>query len=123
MSVTDERGKKLFPATARETPLNVAADHTLGTVAAVSVPSLEQSTFRARTLQDHGSTVLAGLEGSLDVVITTIQALQRRNSMAKGNDKKPKPDKSKRKTGISPYKAAQGAGKPAIGPLARKTGR
>jgi hypothetical protein len=43
--------------------------------------------------------------------------------MAKGNDKKPKPDKSKRKTGISPYKAAQGAGKPAIGPLARKTGR
>jgi hypothetical protein len=43
--------------------------------------------------------------------------------MSKGNDKKPKSDKSKPKTGISPYKAAQSTGKPAISPLARKTGR
>ena len=43
--------------------------------------------------------------------------------MSKGNDKKPKSDKSKPKIGISPYKAAQGTGKPAISPLAKKTGR
>jgi hypothetical protein len=48
---------------------------------------------------------------------------QRSISMSKGNDKKPKSDKSKPKTGISPYKAAQSTGKPAIGLLARKTGR
>jgi hypothetical protein len=43
--------------------------------------------------------------------------------MSKGNNKKPKSDKSKPKTGTSPYKAAQGTGKPAISLLARKTGR
>ena len=43
--------------------------------------------------------------------------------MSKGNNKKPKSDKSKPKTGTSPYKAAQSTGKLAIGPLARKTGR
>jgi hypothetical protein len=32
--------------------------------------------------------------------------------MSKGKDKKPKADKSK-KAGVSPYKAAQGTGKPA----------
>jgi hypothetical protein len=47
---------------------------------------------------------------------------QRSISMSKGNDKKPKSDKSKPKTGISPYKAAQSTGKPAIGLHARKTG-
>jgi hypothetical protein len=64
--------------------------------------------------------VLAGLEGSLHAAI---QSSQRRISMAKGNDKKPKSDKSKPKTRFSPYKAAQSAGKPAISALARKTGR
>jgi len=39
------------------------------------------------------------------------------------NNKKPKSDKSKPKTGTSPYKAAQGTGKPVISLLARKTGR
>ena len=34
--------------------------------------------------------------------------------MSKGKDKKPKADKSKPKIGVSPYKAAQGTGKPAI---------
>jgi hypothetical protein len=58
---------------------------------------------------------LASLEGSVVAGITTMQA-QRRISMSKGNDKKPK-------TGISPYKAAKSTGKPAIGLLARKTGR
>lgn len=43
--------------------------------------------------------------------------------MSKGNDKKPKSDRSKPKTSISPYEAGQSTGKPAIGPLARKTGR
>jgi hypothetical protein len=43
--------------------------------------------------------------------------------MSKGNNKKPKSDKSKPKTGTSPYKAVQGTGKPAISLLARKTGR
>ena len=43
--------------------------------------------------------------------------------MSKGNDKKPKSDKSKPKAGVSPYKAAQSTGKTTIGPLARKTGR
>jgi hypothetical protein len=42
--------------------------------------------------------------------------------MSKGKDKKPKADKSKPKTGVSPYKAAQGIGKPAISPLAKKPG-
>jgi hypothetical protein len=65
---------------------------------------------------------LASLEGSVVAGITTMQA-QRSISMSKGNDKKPKSDKSKPKTGISPYKAAQSTGKPAIGLLARKTGR
>jgi hypothetical protein len=59
---------------------------------------------------------LAGLDGSLVAVKTTMPAWQRRISMSKGNDKKPK-------TGISPYKAAQSTGKPTIGALARKTGR
>ena len=36
--------------------------------------------------------------------------------MSKGNDKKPKADKSKPKRGVSPYEAAQGTGKPAISP-------
>ena len=43
--------------------------------------------------------------------------------MSKGNDKKPKFKKSKPKTGISPYKAAQSTDKPTIGPLARKIRR
>jgi hypothetical protein len=43
--------------------------------------------------------------------------------MAKANDKKSKSDKSKPKTGLSPYKAAQSTTKPAISQLARKTGR
>jgi hypothetical protein len=43
--------------------------------------------------------------------------------MSKGNDKKPKADKSKPKGGVSPYKAAQGTGKPAISPFAKKPGR
>jgi hypothetical protein len=64
---------------------------------------------------------LASLEGSVVAGITTMQA-QRSISMSKGNDKKPKSDKSKPKTGISPYKAAQSTGKPAIGLHARKTG-
>jgi hypothetical protein len=42
--------------------------------------------------------------------------------MSKGNDKKPKADKSKPKRGVSPYKAAQGTGKPAISSFAKKTG-
>jgi hypothetical protein len=67
--------------------------------------------------------VLAGLEGSLHAVITTIQSSQRRIFMAKGNDKKPKSDKSKPKTGLSPYKAAQSTAKPGISQLARKTWR
>jgi hypothetical protein len=65
----------------------------------------------------------AGLDGSLVAVITTIQASQRRISLSKGNNKEPKSDKSKPKTDTSPYKAAQGTGKPAISLLARKTGR
>ena len=40
--------------------------------------------------------------------------------MAKGNDKKPKADKGKPKPGGSSYKAAQGSGKPAISPFAKK---
>src|SRR5260370_1419849 len=48
---------------------------------------------------------------------------QRRIAMSKGNDKKPKADKSKPKPGVSPYKAAQGTGKPAISPFAKKPGR
>ena len=43
--------------------------------------------------------------------------------MSKGKDKKPKTDKSKPKTGVSPYKAAQGTGKPAVSPFAKKPGR
>jgi hypothetical protein len=43
--------------------------------------------------------------------------------MAKGNDKKPKADKTKPKTGSSAYKAAQGPGKPVISPFAKKPGR
>lgn len=34
--------------------------------------------------------------------------------MSKGNDKKPKSDKSKPKTGVSPYKAAQSTGNPRL---------
>jgi hypothetical protein len=67
--------------------------------------------------------VLAGLEGSLHAAITTIQSSQRRISVAKGNDKKPKSSKSKPKTGLSPYKDAQSTAKAAISPLARMTGR
>jgi hypothetical protein len=47
MSVTDERGEKMFPAPLGKST-KVAADHTLGMVAAVSVSSLEESTFRTR---------------------------------------------------------------------------
>jgi hypothetical protein len=43
--------------------------------------------------------------------------------MSKGNNKKPKADKTKPKTGVSPYKAAQGTSKPGAIPLAKKTGR
>jgi hypothetical protein len=48
---------------------------------------------------------------------------QKENSMSKGNDKKPKADKAKPKTGISPYKAAQGSSKPGIITLVKKPGR
>jgi hypothetical protein len=41
--------------------------------------------------------------------------------MPKGNDKKPKADKTK--MGVSPYKTAQNSGKPAINPFARKPGK
>jgi len=84
---------------------------------------LEESGFGTRILQDYALDGDYRVEcGVLDVGITTIQASQRRISMSKGNDKKPKSDKSKPKT-ISPYKAAQSTSKPAISPLARKTGR
>ena len=43
--------------------------------------------------------------------------------MSKGNSKKPKADKTKPKTGVSTYKAAQGTSKPGAIPLAKKTGR
>jgi hypothetical protein len=43
--------------------------------------------------------------------------------MSKGNDKKPKAVNTKPKTGVSPYKAAQVSGKPAISPFAKKPGR
>jgi hypothetical protein len=86
----------------------VAADHTLGMVTAVSLP--------------HSVRGLVGLEGLVVAVVTAVQT-QRKLSMSKGNDKKPKSDKSKPKTGISRYKAAQSTGKPTISPLARKTGR
>jgi hypothetical protein len=77
-------------------------------VAAVSLP--------------HSARGFSNLEGSVVAVITTVQT-QRKISMSKGNDKKPKSNKSKPKTGISLYKAVQSTGKPAISPLARKTGR
>jgi hypothetical protein len=41
--------------------------------------------------------------------------------MAKGNDKKPKADKSNPKDGnVSSYKAGQAATKPALSPFAKK---
>jgi hypothetical protein len=43
--------------------------------------------------------------------------------MPKGNDKKPKADKSKLKTAVSSYKATQGTAKPAISPFVKKFGR
>jgi hypothetical protein len=43
--------------------------------------------------------------------------------MSKGKNKKPKATKMKPKAGVSPYKAAQGTGKPATSPFARKPGR
>jgi hypothetical protein len=43
--------------------------------------------------------------------------------MSEGNDKKPKADKTKPKTGLSSYKAAQDSGKPASTPFAKKPGR
>jgi hypothetical protein len=46
-----------------------------------------------------------------------------RIAMSKGKDKKPKADKSKTKPGVSTYKSAQGTGKPAISPFAKKPGR
>jgi hypothetical protein len=42
--------------------------------------------------------------------------------MSKGNDKKPKADKTKPKTGLSSYKAAQDSGKPASTPFAKSPG-
>lgn len=51
--------------------------------------------------------MLANIDGSFVANMTTILAPQRRISMSKGNDKKPKSDKSKPKIGISPYKAAR----------------
>jgi hypothetical protein len=53
--------------------------------------------------------------------VTHIQ--KERIAMSKGKDKKPKSDKSKTKPGVSTYKAAQGTGKPAISPFAKKPGR
>jgi hypothetical protein len=49
--------------------------------------------------------------------------IPKEDRMSKGKDKKPKADKSKPKTGVSPYKAAQGSGKPAVSPFAKKPGR
>jgi hypothetical protein len=49
--------------------------------------------------------------------------IPKEDRMSKGKDKKPKADKSKPKTGVSPYKAAQGTGKPAVSPFAKKPGR
>jgi hypothetical protein len=49
--------------------------------------------------------------------------IAKEDRMSKGKDKKPKADKSKPKTGVSPYKAAQGTGKPAVSPFAKKPGR
>ena len=43
--------------------------------------------------------------------------------MAKGNEKKPKADKGKPKGNVSSYKSAQGSGKPAVSPFAKKPGR
>ena len=43
--------------------------------------------------------------------------------MSKGNNRKPKADEMKPKSGVSPYKAAQGTSKPGAIPLAKKTGR
>jgi hypothetical protein len=43
--------------------------------------------------------------------------------MSKGNNKKPKANKLKPKAGVSPYKAAQGTGKPASSPFAKKPAR
>jgi hypothetical protein len=43
--------------------------------------------------------------------------------MSKGNQKKPKADKTKPKRGVSPYKVAQGSGKPTVSPFAKKPGR
>jgi hypothetical protein len=49
--------------------------------------------------------------------------IPKEDRMSKGKDKKPKADKSKQKTGVTPYKAAQGTGKPAVSPFAKKPGR
>jgi hypothetical protein len=43
--------------------------------------------------------------------------------MSKGNSKKPKADKTKSKTGVSAYKAAQGPSKPATIASAKKPSR
>jgi len=43
--------------------------------------------------------------------------------VSKGNNKKPKADKTKPKTGVSPYKAAQGPTKPATIAFAKKPAR
>jgi len=43
--------------------------------------------------------------------------------MSKDNDKKPKADKTKPKTGVSPYKSAQSPAKPALSSFAKKPGR
>jgi hypothetical protein len=46
-----------------------------------------------------------------------------RRAKSKGKGKKPKADKLAPKTGVSPYEAEQGTGKPAVSPCAKKPGR
>jgi hypothetical protein len=43
--------------------------------------------------------------------------------MSKGNNKEPKANKLKPEADVSPCKAAQGTGKPATSPFAKKPGR
>jgi hypothetical protein len=69
----------------------------------------------------HGAGI-DRLVGSFDEIIAT-DVPDGRIAMSKGNDKKPKADKGKPKAGVSSYKAAQGSGKPAASPFAKKPGK
>jgi hypothetical protein len=67
--------------------------------------------------------VLVGAARLFVAIMCDMTHIQKEGRMSKGKDKKPKADKSKPKTGVSPYKAAQGTGKPAVSAFAKKPGR